>query len=147
MTPRAIVIHTVGVPGDTTVAAIRKYHVEHNGWRDVGYHYLVRKDGRVEAGRPLSQLGAHTQGANDTIGVCVAGDGDSEHWTGRQWLAVVDLVRALRSQFRSLAPLPVYGHREAPAALGAAPTTKTCPGRLVDMNDVRAAVEWHGPQP
>jgi hypothetical protein len=70
MTPRGIVLHTVGVAGDTTIAAIRKYHVEHNGWRDVGYHRLVRKSGLVEVGRPLSAAGAHLQGANDTLGIC-----------------------------------------------------------------------------
>ena len=32
----------------------------------------------------------------------------------------------------------VCGHREAPARLRAAPTSKTCPGRLVDCDEVRA---------
>ena len=137
MKPRAIVLHTVGVRGDTTAAAIRKFHVQTNGWRDIGYHFLVRKDGAVETGRPLAQAGAHTQGANDTIGVCVAGDGDSEPWTYRQWVSVLALCGKLMDD-HGLGPSQVVGHREAPAKLGAAPTGKTCPGRLVNLDEVRA---------
>ena len=135
MKPRAVVLHTVGVPGDTTAAAIRKYHVEHNGWKDIGYHFLVRKDGTVETGRPRDQAGAHTQGANDTLGVCVAGDGDREPWTSAQTTAVLALIRGL-----GFGPDQVCGHREAPARLGAAPTSKTCPGRLVDLDALRATL-------
>ncbi len=150
MTPRAIVLHTVGVRGDTTAAAVRAYHMAPppagRGWRDIGYHFVVRKDGTVEPGRPLDQLGAHTAGANDTWGVCVAGDGDSEPWTQAQWRAVLALVARLRS-LAGPRPLPVLGHREAagrPGAprrlAGATPTSKTCPGRLVDLDEVRAEV-------
>jgi len=147
MTPRAIILHTIGVRGDTTIAAVRRYHMtpESKGgppggpWRDVGYHALVRKDGTVEYGRLFSTTGSHTGGANDTWGIAVAGDGDSEPWTGRQWLAVLALVDRLRHRVPGVV-LPVYGHREAPAALGAKPTSKTCPGRLVDMDEVRAAL-------
>jgi N-acetylmuramoyl-L-alanine amidase len=149
MTPRAIVLHTVGVRGDTTADAIREYHTKTHGWRDIGYHFVVRKDGTVEPGRPLDQTGAHTAGANDTWGVCVAGDGDSEPWTQAQWRAVLALVAELRRR-AGPRPLPVLGHREAagrPGAprrlAGATPTTKTCPGRLVDLDEVRAEVARH----
>ncbi len=141
MTPRAIVLHTVGVPGDTTVAAVRAYHVQHRGWRDCGYHFLVRKDGTVEPGRPLDQVGAHTAGANDSWGVAVAGDGDSEPWTQAQWRGVLALVARLSAR-AGPRHLPVLGHREAPARLaGAKPTTKTCPGRLVDLDEVRSELD------
>lgn len=136
---RAIVLHTVGVRGDTTVAAIDRYH-RSLGWRGCGYHYVVRKDGTVEPGRALGELGAHTAGANDSWGVCVAGDGDSEPWTQAQWRAVLALVAELRRR-AGPRPLPVVGHREAPARLGAALTSKTCPGRLVDLDEVRAELE------
>lgn len=136
VTPRAIVLHTVGVRGDTAIDAIRRYHVDVLGWRDVGYHYLVRRDGTLQSGRAPDELGAHTSGANDTIGLCVAGDGDSEPWTQAQWRTVLAVCD--RPAYRGL---PVLGHREAPARLaGARPTDKTCPGRLVDLGEVRAEV-------
>jgi N-acetyl-anhydromuramyl-L-alanine amidase AmpD len=146
MKPRAVVIHTAGVHGDSTSAAIRKFHVtvddpetkavEGNGWKDIGYHFVVRKDGTVEPGRPVTKYGAHTEGANDTIGICVTGDGDREPWTPAQWKSVAHLC----SQHVTDAT-HVCGHREAPTRLGAKPTMKTCPGKLVDMDLVRGAVE------
>lgn len=139
MKPRGIVLHTVGVKGDSSMASIRRYHVEHNGWRDAGYHFGVRKSGQVELGRPLSQLGAHTQGANDTVGVCVYGDGDSEAWTSAQTDAVV-LLCVEHCRANGWSAEAVCGHREAPARLAAAPTHKTCPGKLIDLDAVRARV-------
>lgn len=132
-------LHTVGVKGDASIAAIRRYHVEHNGWRDAGYHFGIRKSGRVELGRPLVQAGAHTEGANDTIGVCVYGDGDTEAWTLAQWDSVLALcVEHCRANGWSAED--VCGHREAPVRLGAKPTSKTCPGRLIDLDAVRERV-------
>ena len=143
MTPRAIVIHTVGVAGDTSAAAIRRFHMapppKGNGWLDIGYHFVVRKDGRVEQGRPVTRAGAHTEGANDTIGICVTGNGDTEAWTSPQWAAVVLLCERLCREHGWTAE-QVCGHREAPARLGAKPTHKTCPGRLVDMDRVRGTL-------
>jgi hypothetical protein len=128
-----VVLHTVGVKGDSSVEGIRDYHVRHNGWADIGYHFVVTKDGTVHPGRALTQAGAHTQGANDTVGVCVTGDGDVEPWTQAQWRGVLGLLVRLGH-----APDRVCGHREAPRVFSAAPTSKSCPGRLVDMAEVRA---------
>ena len=115
MTPRGIVLHTVGVKGDTTAAAIRKYHVEHNGWQDIGYHRVIRKDGTVEQGRSLLHAGAHTEGANDTWGICVTGDGDIEAWTPAQRAAVIKLcVEWCRA--KGWDSEKICGHREAPAS-------------------------------
>lgn len=137
---RGIVLHTVGVAGDTTMAAIRRYHIEHNGWSDAGYHYGIRKDGTVEPGRSLTRAGAHCEGANDTIGICVYGDGDREPWTPEQWRATVELLADLCERHGWVSE-QIHGHREAPVRLGAKPTTKTCPGRLVDPELVRSAVK------
>ncbi len=139
MKPRGIVLHTVGVVGDTTAAAIRKYHVDHNKWADIGYHRVIRKDGTVELGRALWKTGAHTEGANDTLGICVTGNGDTESWTPAQWVSAVNQCAEWCRHFGWTAE-DVHGHREAPARLKAKPTGKTCPGKLVDMDLVRGAV-------
>lgn len=139
MHARGIVIHTVGVPGPATAAGIRKYHIQHNGWRDIGYHRVIRKNGIIEVGRALWDFGAHTQGANDTLGVCLAGDGDREPWTLAQTTALVALCVEWCRHFGWDAE-HIHGHREAPARLGSDPTHKTCPGRLIDMVHVRGLV-------
>ncbi|MBP9550733.1 MAG: hypothetical protein KBE34_02250, partial [Veillonella sp.] len=33
-----------------------------NGWAGIGYHFVIRKDGTIERGRPLSVVGAHDKG-------------------------------------------------------------------------------------
>jgi len=59
---------------DVTVDTIRKWH-RAKGWADVGYHYVVRKNGGIEIGRDLSLVGAHCLGRNhDSVGVCITGD-------------------------------------------------------------------------
>jgi N-acetylmuramoyl-L-alanine amidase len=146
---RGLVVHTVGVRGDSSAASIRKFHVtkddprtpakEGNGWRDIGYHFVIRKDGRVEQGRPLDQAGAHLEGANDTWGVCISGDGDSEPWTDAQWESFLTLAETVCRR-EGWGADKVIGHREGPAKFGAKATPKRCPGRLVDMAAVRARV-------
>lgn len=143
MKSRALVVHTVGVRGDTSAASIRRFHMapkpNGNGWKDIGYHYVIRKDGKVEAGRALDRPGAHLEGANDAWGVCISGDGDSEPWTPAQWASFLDLAVSICAA-QGWSAEHVIGHREGPAKLGAKPTSKRCPGRLVDMAAVRAKV-------
>lgn len=44
------------------------------GWSGIGYHYVIKRDGELETGRPLDKVGAHAVGANgDSIGVCLMG--------------------------------------------------------------------------
>lgn len=80
-----IVIHHAGkldinnnpVDSDSSVEGIHKWHIEHNGWAGVGYHYLIRKDGRIEQGRLPNMIGAHAYGHNkNSIGICLAGNFD-----------------------------------------------------------------------
>lgn len=55
------------------VSVMRKWHMA-RGFTDVGYHYFIRKDGVIQVGRPLDQIGAHTQGHNTgSVGVCFHG--------------------------------------------------------------------------
>ena len=53
---------------------IRKWHVDERGRDDVGYHYVITKNGNVHGARPLKKAGAHCKGHNqDSIGVCLTG--------------------------------------------------------------------------
>lgn len=50
-----------------------------NGWRDIGYHFYVERDGSIHYGRPLSSVGAHVRGHNtDSVGICYEGGLDKD---------------------------------------------------------------------
>lgn len=98
-----------------TAADIRRWHVEGNGWKDIGYHYVIRLDGTIEAGRPLEQVGAHCSGRNaNSIGVCYIGgraDGKAaDTRTIEQRVALVTLIRSLKVCFPTINK--VSGHRD-----------------------------------
>ncbi len=100
------------------VRTIRRFHIE-KGWEDIGYHFVIRRDGEIEVGRPLEFVGAHVQGANTpTIGICLIGKTD---FAEAQFASLRKLIRTLRW---ALGPLEVRGHREFPSARAQG---KTCP--------------------
>ena len=75
-----IVIHYSATPIeiDFSSAAIARIH-KRRGFKEIGYHIYIRKDGSVEYGRDLSQpgrfeIGAHSKGENDqSVGICYEG--------------------------------------------------------------------------
>ncbi len=69
---RSAVIHHTASP-DWSVDRFRQIHVNERGWDDVGYHYIIRKDGRIEAGRPTWKQGAHAKGRNNMLGIALTG--------------------------------------------------------------------------
>lgn len=74
-----IVHHTAGADREALDReAIRRFHVEERGWRDIGYHYVVERVGEVYVaimGRPMHHAGAHAPGFNRrALGVALVGD-------------------------------------------------------------------------
>jgi N-acetylmuramoyl-L-alanine amidase len=102
------------------VADIDRWH-KARGWRGIGYHYVIYRDGSVHAGRPVEQIGAHCTGHNaNSIGICyiggVAADGKTpkDTRTPAQRIALRELVEELRAKYPGAT---VHGHREfAPKA-------------------------------
>lgn len=70
-----IIWHCTATPEgrDYTVDDIRAWH-KARGWSDIGYHYVVYRDGSIHAGRPVGKVGAHVEGHNTgTIGCVYVG--------------------------------------------------------------------------
>lgn len=129
-TPAFIVLHTLAYEGDADIDRVRRWHLD-RGWQDVGYHYLVRRSGEVQPGRPESMVGAHALGYNNkSIGIACEGHGDKQAWLFPQLLSLFRLIDDV-SRRHEIPPHKVIGHRETGVR-------KTCPGTLVDMDALRA---------
>jgi len=103
---------------DITAADIRRWHVEDNGWRDIGYHYVIKRDGTLERGRPEHVTGAHVGGHNTgNLGICLVGgvkeDGRTpeNNFTQDQW----DTLRPLLTELHNRYPgAIIMGHNGFP---------------------------------
>ena len=120
-----IIVHCAATrPGmDIGAQEIRRWHVRDNGWSDIGYHGVIRRDGTLESGRPMDQAGAHTTGHNaDSIGICLVGglaeDGKTpeDNFTAAQWATLKRVVLDLTRKYPTAT---VHGHNEFAA--------KACP--------------------
>jgi N-acetylmuramoyl-L-alanine amidase len=113
-----LIVHCAATPEgkDFTVADIRAWHKQ-RGWTDIGYHYVVYRDGRVMLGRPVGQVGSHVAGHNTgTIGVCYIGGTTSDGKkpkdtrTAAQRGALLWLVKQLAAKHKGVRK--VSGHSE-----------------------------------
>ena len=102
-------------------ADIRRWHKE-QGWSDIGYHYVICRDGEVEAGRSVHKTGAHAKGHNTgTLAICMIGGLGKDNrpapdYTQAQWRALDRFI----SQFRATYPgATIHGHNEV--------SDKACP--------------------
>ena len=113
-----IIVHCSGTPEfkEFDVNDIRTWHVDGNGWSDVGYHYIVKLDGVIENGRPESKIGAHVKGNNrDSIGLCYIGgmNRDMTKWldtrTDKQKEALLQILKDLKQKYPGAI---IYGHKD-----------------------------------
>lgn len=107
-------------------AEIRRWHMAPpNNWKDIGYHWLIDRDGAILAGRAETVIGAHVEGRNQgTIGICLIGghgsaetDDPRQHFTDRQLTSLRQQIQAIsmRTQITTIS-----GHNQYAA--------KACPG-------------------
>lgn len=112
-----IIIHCTATPEgrEYTVTEIRRWHIQ-RGFTDIGYHYVIHLDGRVEPGRNVDIAGAHCTGHNaNSIGVVYVGgcgkDGKTpkDTRTEAQKSALANLLLDLRKLYPRAT---IHGHRD-----------------------------------
>lgn len=134
---REIIVHCAatrpdwmdGRPLAEKVAEIRRWHLA-NGWKDIGYHWIMDRDDKVLMGRAETVIGAHTVGKNNgTIGICLLGGHGSaetdrflDHFTHQQDIGLRQMIDAISLR---TAISKVSGHNEYAA--------KACPGFNVPL--------------
>jgi N-acetylmuramoyl-L-alanine amidase len=115
-TTKYLVVHCAATKPtmDIGLREIRQWHRE-RGWLDIGYHFVIRRDGSVEKGRPQDVIGAHVEGHNyESLGVCLAGGinalGKPENnFTPEQFESLRSLLAKLKADYPSA---QVVGHRD-----------------------------------
>jgi N-acetyl-anhydromuramyl-L-alanine amidase AmpD len=94
---------------------IKKWHLA-RGFKDIGYHFVIKLDGSIELGRPLNQVGAHVKNANTgTIGICYIGGLDSngkpkDTRTPEQKKSLVELINTIKESIPTIKA--IKGHRD-----------------------------------
>ena len=78
---------------------IHRWHLN-NGWSGAGYHFLVRKDGKIYRLRPEDKVGAHAYGSNNnSLGICFEGNYMQEDMPEAQKEAGKELVSYLKGKY------------------------------------------------
>ena len=97
-----------------TVADIKKWHLA-RGFSDIGYHYVIYRDGSIHIGRSEDIAGAHCTGHNTiSIGICYIGgcatDGKTpkDTRTDAQKKSLVELLKDLRKKYPTAKIYPHY---------------------------------------
>jgi N-acetylmuramoyl-L-alanine amidase len=133
-----IIIHCTATPEgkDFTVADIRQWHIN-KGWADIGYHFVVYRDGTIHAGRPEKLVGAHVEGHNkNTLGVVYVG-GVTDKFvpkdtrTPQQTQSLLTICKALLARYPKITK--ISGHNEY--------STKACPSFDVQKDALGALVK------
>ena len=122
-----IAIHCAATPPHVNVGAVEitRWH-KARGWSDIGYHYVIRRNGVIEkGGRMMDERGAHVKGFNNvSIGICLVGGVDAhqmaeDNFTDDQFRALKELLRELRLIFPKAI---IQGHRDFPDVRKACPS-------------------------
>ena len=138
-----IVLHHTGNPSDDDLSAA-EIDASHKGqgWTCIGYHYVIRKDGTVEQGRPHWTVGAHAYGENKhTIGIHVCGNFNEAEPTDEQIESLAMLLANLCTDYGlTIDRDHIVGHRELMAT--------ACPGRnlFAQMDEIVGKANFYANQ-
>ena len=99
---------------DFTATDIDRWHRE-RGFNGIGYHYVIRLDGKLEKGRDVALSGAHCKGWNEqSIAICYIGGLDengrpADTRTNAQKRVLYQIIIDLQWEYNIL---QVLGHRD-----------------------------------
>ena len=111
-----LIIHCSAV-GPHQTSSARQIDAWHRakGWQMIGYHYVIRRDGNIESGRPADMIGAHTSGQNAySLGICYEGGLNefgkaADTRTPEQKATLLALLRHLKTLYPNAT---IHGHNE-----------------------------------
>lgn len=118
-----IILHHRAGNGD--VQSIHSQHLG-QGWAGIGYHFYVRKDGKVYSGRPINMVGGHTTNYNSvSVGVCFEGNFETEKMKDVQIKAGQELISYIKGKYPAA---QIKKHRDF--------NSTACPGKNFPFDEV-----------
>lgn len=120
---KRVILHHAAMNG--SVEAVHNVH-KAKGWSGIGYHFYVRKDGKIYRGRPEWAIGAHASGSNyNSIGICAEGNFDTDKMPDAQKNALKWLVNYIDQKYGIST---VQRHRDVGST--------ACPGRNYPFDEI-----------
>jgi len=112
------------------IETIRNGH-RGNGWGDIGYHFVIDREGRVWEGRAINFQGAHVKNWNEgNLGICCLGNFDEQAPSQAQLMALERQLVVLMKTY-GVPKARVKTHQEWSGAKTA------CPGRALQTQMVQ----------
>lgn len=115
-----LVVHcsATGPKQNIGAADIDKWH-RAKGWKCIGYHYVIKRDGTVEEGREEETIGAHVENWNSVaLGICMVGGVSADdpkvaqnNFTSAQWDSLEELLKRMKAKYPQA---HIQGHRDFP---------------------------------
>ena len=125
-----VILHHTGAEEKDT-EHIRRNHIA-RGFRDIGYNFVIERDGKIVEGRSLDIAGAHCKEDSmntRSIGVALIGNLEERKPTPEQVKSTITLLKTLSKDYDN-----ILGHGEVKGA-------KTlCPGKFFPIKEIKESV-------
>jgi N-acetyl-anhydromuramyl-L-alanine amidase AmpD len=129
-----VVVHHIAAQ-TATKADLEQWHKVERGWYDIGYHWYVKKDGRVIACCPESMVGAHA-GKHNPYTIGIAAEGDYERFDtsmpSAQFEALTNKILDIMNRY-NMPKTNIFYHGEL--------SSTECPGKFFPKEELRRAVQ------
>lgn len=136
---RLLILHDSHTKPDVErIVQVLRWQGRKMGLLDIGYHFVIDRDGHITETRPQALIGTHTRGHDlDSIGLCLIGGLDADgrredNFTEDQRRSLFDLVRILKGQYQGVS---LMGHDELIRSTDVKHRQHHCPA--CDMGDLR----------
>ncbi|MBR6012517.1 MAG: N-acetylmuramoyl-L-alanine amidase [Selenomonadaceae bacterium] len=134
-----IVVHHTGCNDiDASAEQIHDWHLN-NEWSGIGYHFVIRKNGTIERGRPVDTIGSHAYGENShSIGIHLSGDFEQAYPTQAQIESAALLIANLCEKYNiPVDRTHIVGHRDLMAT--------DCPGKnlYAELETIIGKANWY----
>lgn len=126
--PKVLIYHHAAIK-KASAEKIHQIHLDKD-YGGIGYHFYIRKDGKIYRGRPENTIGAHTIGKNrESLGICLEGNYEEENMSEDQIKSLKNLSTYLIIKYNIEG---VFGHSDF--------YETACPGKNFQMKKIKEEI-------